>query len=926
MPNLRPLLVSVFLLASLSTVVTTTETDAAPRHVRVLPDTLSIPMQRYTILPAMRPARKTVGLALSGGGANGLAQIGVLKAFEEEGIPVDFIAGTSMGAVIGGLYSCGYTPDELKEIAHTLPWGSIVSIGNNEYSRSNIFLEQQRVRDRSTIAIRFEKLKLIIPRSLSSAQALTETLDLLALNSLYSVTDDFSSLPVKFRAVTTDLVSGKRVTLSSGSLSEAMRASSTIPVLFSPIARGHRQLVDGGLVANLPVDELESFNAGYKVAVDTHGSMYSTGRELDLPWKAADQALTILTKLQYPAQLEKADIVIRPELQNRMATDFSKIDSLVVSGYAKGKALAGTIRRSIEKQRKSSPAKRSIAGYTKKISFPRESQEFIEHYHIVAGIVRNATNTRVALRELLETDLFTRVHAEVDSRGKLAVFHLTPLPEIRQIQISGGPPDALSPNEQRTCFSPLIERVYTNKAGTRALESLVRAYRDKGYSLVHITRTGVTGSTLQVRVSSGKADAITVAQDRNITGPTPVNREIKVDTTTVVRLREARSSVKNLYDTGVFNRVSVSAVSTAEGDDERTLLKFSLDEKPASVLRIGLRYDETSNAQFLLDYRNENLAGTTNSLGGWLKVGQKNNVANIEYNMPRIGSTNFTMSSKLFYDKHDFDNASIVFDKQFFNTRSYNSGTYDIQKYGFSTAFGTRIRKNGKFIADITLQNSKSSTDSEQADRFTTENMDLLSLGSRITIDSRDNALIATKGSYTDLRYAVTTPAMQNENLFWQLSGTHEQNIPVAEHTTLQLSGQFGISSVSVPLSEKFFLGGPGTSYSRRFIGLQENALPGNNIASAGVQLQCRPPFDIIFPTALRFNYNAGNAWESRDQIALSRLIHGIGTSLVWETPIGPARFTAAKAFSFLRQADEPESSTLRFADTVFYFSLGHDF
>jgi len=171
--------------------VTTTETDAAPRHVRVLPDTLSIPMQRYTILPAMRPARKTVGLALSGGGANGLAQIGVLKAFEEEGIPVDFIAGTSMGAVIGGLYSCGYTPDELKEIAHTLPWGSIVSIGNNEYSRSNIFLEQQRVRDRSTIAIRFEKLKLIIPRSLSSAQALTETLDLLALNSLYSVTDDF---------------------------------------------------------------------------------------------------------------------------------------------------------------------------------------------------------------------------------------------------------------------------------------------------------------------------------------------------------------------------------------------------------------------------------------------------------------------------------------------------------------------------------------------------------------------------------------------------------------------------------------------------------------------------------------------------------------------------------------------------------------
>lgn len=926
MLNLRTLLISAFLLASISAAVATTETGAAPRTVRVLPDTLSIPMQRYTLLPAMRPARKTVGLALSGGGANGLAQIGVLKAFEEEGIPVDFIAGTSMGAVIGGLYSCGYTPNELEEIAHSLPWESIVNIGNNKYSRSNIFLEQQRVRDRSTIAIRFEKLKLIIPRSLSSAQALTETLDLLALNALYPVTDNFSSLPVQFRAVTTDLVSGERVTLASGSLSEAMRASSTIPVLFSPIAHGQRQLVDGGLVANLPVDELESFSAEYKIAVDAHGSMYSTGRELDLPWKAADQALTILTKLQYPAQLEKADIVIRPELENHMATDFSDIDSLVASGYTKGKTLAGTIRRSIENQRKSSPSGRSIAGYTKRISFPEENQEFIEHYHIVSGIVRNATDTRTALRELLATDLFTRVYAEVDARRKKAVFHLTPLPAIHRVQISGGPPGALSPDEQGACFAPLMGRVYTNQTGTKALESLVRTYRDKGYSLVHITDTGVSGNTLRVRVSSGRADGITVAQDRNITDKTPVNREIKVDTTTVVRLREARSSVKNLYDTGVFNRVSLSAKSTGEGDDERTLLKFSLDEKPASVLRIGLRYDETSNAQFLLDYRNENLAGTTNSLGGWLKMGRKNNVANIEYNMLRIGPTNFTMSSRLFYDKHNFDHTRLVFDKQFFNTRSFSSGSYDIQKYGFSAAFGTRIRKNGKFIADITLQNSKSSTDSEQDDGFVTENLDLLSIGSRLTIDSRDNALIATTGNYTDLRYALTTPAMENENLFWQFSGTHEHNIPVGERTTLQFSGMFGVSSVPVPLSEKFFLGGPGTSYSRRFIGLPENALPGNNIASAGVQLQYRPPFDILFPTALRFNYNTGNAWESRDQIALARLIHGIGTSLVWETPIGPARFTAAKAFSFLRAADEQESSTLRFADTVFYFSLGHDF
>lgn len=174
----------------------------------VFPDTLSTPFKRFSLKPFMRPARKTVGVALSGGGANGIAQIGVLKALDEERIPVDYIAGTSMGAIIGGLYSCGYSPADLEKIAETLPWQSVLSI-REENPRARIFLEQQRIRDRSTIAIRFDKLKLMIPKSLSSAQALTGTLDLLILNGVYHSWQDFNSLPVQFRAVSTDLISGK---------------------------------------------------------------------------------------------------------------------------------------------------------------------------------------------------------------------------------------------------------------------------------------------------------------------------------------------------------------------------------------------------------------------------------------------------------------------------------------------------------------------------------------------------------------------------------------------------------------------------------------------------------------------------------------------------------------------------------------------
>lgn len=286
----------------------------------VYPDTLAVAGKRYAIIPAMRPARKTVGLALSGGGANGFAQIGVLKALEEERIPIDFIAGTSIGALVGGLYSSGYTAAELESIACALPLNNLFSL-DNEAPRANSYLEQKKVRDRASISIRFEGFKLLLPKSLSSAQPLTRTVDMLVLNAPYHTTHDFSDLPVSFRAIATDLVSGRRVTLTSGPLSEAMRASSTIPVIYQPIERNGLKLADGGLVANLPVDELEAAGAEYKVAVDTHGKMYRDGDDMDIPWKAADQAMTILTQVQYPVQLDRADLVIsRTSTTTRLRT------------------------------------------------------------------------------------------------------------------------------------------------------------------------------------------------------------------------------------------------------------------------------------------------------------------------------------------------------------------------------------------------------------------------------------------------------------------------------------------------------------------------------------------------------------------------------------------------------------------------------
>ncbi len=702
-----------------------------------------------------------------------------------------------------------------------------------------------------------------------------------------------------------------RIPLFSGSLSEAIRASSTIPILYEPIIQNNYHLVDGGLVANLPVDELESFNTDYKIAIDTHGSMYTTGEELDLPWKAADQAMTILTKLQYPAQLAKADIIITPDLDNHKATDFSNIKALIDAGYAKGKFEAKKIKHDIKKKSIEGAA---IGHYAKTALLQHDNPKLEQ---VVSAILLTATDLNKTCQELLATDLFTRVSAELNKDHKTVLFHLEPLPAINKVTVVGGPPDVLSDKDIEGCFKPLTGELYTNAAGTNVLESLIKEYRKKGYSLVTITNTTINSGLLEVTLSSGKPQGIEIRRDKNMTKITPITREIKIDTTRALNLLKAEESVENLYGTGVFNRVSISAEPPYTSSSGRNqLLWFSLEEKPASVLRLGLRYDETNDAQFLVDIRNENFGGTTSSFGGWLKTGRNSLLANIELSMPRIGASHFTMSSRIFYDQHIFNHLETT----------GNTTQYGIQKYGFNHAFGTRIRKNGQVIADITLQNAQSYAKDNTSPTLNTANSSMFSVGTQFTRDSRNNALIPTSGSYTNLRYSITTALLDNHELFWQVSGNHEENIRLINRVSFQLSGLLGLSSNNMLLSEKFFLGGNGNTYSQRFIGIKENALACNNMAAAGIQLGYKPSFEILFPTSMFLHYNIGNAWEQMDDISTAALMQGIGASMMWETPVGPARLAISKLLPLPEQEHTAGALSSRFSDTIWYFSIGHSF
>src|SRR5947209_11793093 len=208
-------------------------------------------------------SRPRIGVALEGGGALGLAHIGVLKWFEEHHIPVDYVAGTSMGGLVGGFYAAGMNPEEMKTLIEGLDWRKILSDRTPYEDLSYRRKEDQRAYPNSLIfGLRHG---LSVPAGLNAGHQIGLLIDRVALP--YYAVPSFDALPVPFRCVATDLVSGKPYTFKDGSLAVALRATMSIPGAFSPVHDGQTVFVDGGLLNNLPTDVVRQMGAEIVIAV-----------------------------------------------------------------------------------------------------------------------------------------------------------------------------------------------------------------------------------------------------------------------------------------------------------------------------------------------------------------------------------------------------------------------------------------------------------------------------------------------------------------------------------------------------------------------------------------------------------------------------------------------------------------------------------
>ncbi len=274
--------------------------------------------------------RPKIGLVLSGGGAKGFAHVGVLKVIDELGIPIDYIAGTSMGSIIGGFYAMGYTANEIEKIISQQNWDNLLS---DKIDRKYVPIYEKKAKENYNLSFPIKPKGIQLPSGIVYGQKVLNLFEKLSIK--YHNTTDFKKLPIPFVCIATNLENGNAEVLSNGYIPLALRASMAIPTIFTPVVIDEKMLVDGGLINNFPVDEVLKMGADIVIGVDVQSGV-KTKQQLNSIIDVMNQLSSLTGLKNYQQNKSKVDIYIKPSIKEYTVGSFNKADSLIHRGFIAG--------------------------------------------------------------------------------------------------------------------------------------------------------------------------------------------------------------------------------------------------------------------------------------------------------------------------------------------------------------------------------------------------------------------------------------------------------------------------------------------------------------------------------------------------------------------------------------------------------------
>lgn len=864
-----------------------------------------LPFGLTDFVPSHKPE---IAFALSGGGARGLSQIGVLKAFEEEGIKPDLIVGTSMGSIVGGLYAAGYTVDQLDSIAHQTDWNDLLTL-NTQSDRRDLFIDQKVTEDRAIFSLRLDGLNPILPTSFNDGQKLSNQLNILAFNAPLHSEASFDLLAIKFRAVCTDLITGRLVLLDRGSLSKALRASSSVTFFLAPIKTDTLLLVDGGLVANIPVDVAKENGGDFVVAVNTTSNLWPQ-EDLSAPWIVADQIVSIPMKQNNAEQLNQADFVITPDLGGILSTDFNLVDTLIYIGYKSAKPLVKNLKSKIDSAVYNSLLTEEKYFYNIKLSdsLTLKEKSFFSEYETLDSVSNKRINHD--LYRLYETGDYKNLSAQITVTEKGSELYLVreENPIINNIDLIGI--SLIQSEKISQIFASLNGEHFSGKQVLAKVIELIELYREEGYSFAEIQSIEYNPEEkrLKIFVDEGLISRIDVLGNK-YTNSSVITREFSFEAGDVFQVKEVQKGLTNLRSTKLFDNIDI----LVKEENGQNILIISVDEKPSSLLRISFRTDNEYRAQFGLDIRDENLFGTGTELGLILFGGLENRVYTLEQKANRIFDTYFTYKINLFYKFNDVRVYSDVETGSDDNFSREETGKYRQIFYGLSLGLGTQVGRFGNLIFEGRYQFDEiKNINNEPVDPYKTK---IVSLKVSTTIDTQDKYPFTENGVYFNGFYETAATVLGGEVGYSNISFEYKSYFSLSSRSVISPKISFGFADKTLPLSEQYSLGG-----QESFLGMRNNEFRGRQIFLASLMYRYKLPFIIFFDTYLKVRYDLGSTWEQQEQIKFKDLKHGVGGAISFDTPIGPAEFAVGRSFLFKK--DQP--GVVSWGDVLFYFSIGY--
>jgi NTE family protein len=820
-------------------------------------------------LPRRELARPKVGLALSGGGARGFAHIGVLKALEEAGIPIDMVAGTSMGCVIGGLYAAGHSPEDLQRIANDIDWDRIFI---DDPPRASLFVTQKQDEYQSILRLRFSGLKLSLPSGLTSAQKLSDLLADLTMTASYLAAGDFDNLRVPFRAVVTDMVSGHSIAIGEGDLGEALRAGLAVPLIFTPVDKDTMLLADGGLLDNIPVDVVRDMGADVAVAVDV-SSPLSDKQQLEKPWALAEQIIAIMMREHMRSSLAQADLDISPDLGGHHAIEYDHIDEMIAAGQEAGQRAAAKIRRLLNNYQ----ADRGDTTWYVLGSVEMPGDEGWDALDLPQAPFRpgdriNEGQIRKYLETLYRTGPFEDVWASLaeEPDGFHLVIHTKEMARFSGYRLVG---NTLFSNEELLAGTALTPGQHLDpRLVERDLTSILDHYHLEGYPLARFSRVEMDERQGVVlgQIEEGVIQRV-LYKGNEKTKRWVLSREFSLNRDDIFNLPRAQGGIRNIYGTGLFERVSMEIRRGAKG----AVVVVRVKEKGSISLSVGAQYDLERDAEAFALLAEENLLGVGSKLSLYYQFGAYREKAQVGLKADRIFKSYLTFHLKGYWQRRDW---TLYRDGD-------QAGEYAVYRRGARFFLGQQIRRFGTLSAEGRVEWVKINTISGQG--YPTGKREIRSLILRSQINTLDRLNFPTSGHAHSAYLEIGQPILGGTEEFRKTYFSWESYLTGWNRHTVFARVSIGVSESPLPFSEQFRLGGEESLY-----GFRQGELMGNKLflLNAGYRME------LVRRFYFGVRYDVGTVWENELQIKWRTTKHAIGVNLALDTLLGPVTLTYGRA------------------------------